>query len=135
LLALLDQPDGIVPRLVSQVGADPDLLHKELDAALERPLLTREPGPAPGQVNVTQQLRARLAERQMTLEVSAAALRFIAEQGYDPVYGARPLRRFIARDVETKIRRALLAGDVRDGAVIGVDLKDSQLTVTYQNPE
>jgi len=80
-------------------------------------------------------LRARLADRQMTLEISAAALQFIAEQGYDPVYGARPLRRFIARDVETKIGRALLAGDVRDGAVIAVDLEDSELTVTYQNPE
>jgi ATP-dependent Clp protease ATP-binding subunit ClpB len=80
-------------------------------------------------------LRARLAERQMTLDISAAALQFIAEQGYDPVYGARPLRRFIARDVETKIGRALLAGDVRDGAAIAVDLEDSELTVTYQNPE
>ena len=80
-------------------------------------------------------LRARLADRQMTLEISAAALQFIAEQGYDPVYGARPLRRFIARDVETKIGRALLAGDVRDGAVIAVDLEDSELRVTYQNPE
>ena len=80
-------------------------------------------------------LRARLAERQMTLEISAAALQFIAEQGYGPVYGARPLRRFIARDVETKIGRALLAGHVRDGAVIAVDLEDSELTVTYQNPE
>lgn len=80
-------------------------------------------------------LRARLAERQMTLEISAAALQFIAERGFDPVYGARPLRRFIARNVETKIGRALLAGDVRDGAVIAVDLEDSELTVTYQNPE
>ncbi len=79
-------------------------------------------------------LRARLAERQMTLEISAAALQFIAEQGYDPVYGARPLRRFIAREVETKIGRALLAGDVRDGAEIRVDLADFELTVTYQNP-
>lgn len=80
-------------------------------------------------------LRARLADRQMTLEISAAALQFIAERGFDPVYGARPLRRFIARNVETKIGRALLAGDVRDGAVIAVDLEDSELTVTYQNPE
>jgi ATP-dependent Clp protease ATP-binding subunit ClpB len=79
-------------------------------------------------------LRDRLAERQMTLEISAQALEFIAEQGFDPVYGARPLRRFIAREVETKIGRALLAGDVRDGAVIRVDLEDSDLTVTYQNP-
>jgi ATP-dependent Clp protease ATP-binding subunit ClpB len=79
-------------------------------------------------------LRARLAERQMTLEISTAARRYIAEQGYDPVYGARPLRRFIAREVETKIGRALLAGDARDGAMIRVDLADSELTVSYQNP-
>jgi ATP-dependent Clp protease ATP-binding subunit ClpB len=79
-------------------------------------------------------LRARLAERQMTLEISAPALRFIAEQGFDPVYGARPLRRFIAREVETRIGRALLSGEVRDGAVIRVDLEDSGLTVTYHNP-
>src|SRR5215469_9260551 len=79
-------------------------------------------------------LRERLAERQMTLQLSEPARRYIAEQGFDPVYGARPLRRFIARDVETRIGRALIAGDVRDGAVIGVDLADSELTVSYQNP-
>jgi ATP-dependent Clp protease ATP-binding subunit ClpB len=79
-------------------------------------------------------LRAQLAERQMILEISPAALHYIAEQGFDPVYGARPLRRFIAREVETKIGRALLAGDVRDGAEIRVDLADFELTVTYQNP-
>jgi len=44
--------------------------------------------------------------------------RLIADEGFDPVYGARPLRRFMARDVETRIGRALLAGDVEDGAVI-----------------
>ena len=66
-------------------------------------------------------VRARLADRQMMLEVSEDASSFIAEQGFDPVYGARPLRRFIAREVETRIGRALLAGDVRDGAVIRVD--------------
>ena len=66
--------------------------------------------------------------------VADRLLHYIAEQGFDPVYGARPLRRFIAREVETKIGRALLAGDVRDGAEIRVDLADFELTVTYQNP-
>ena len=65
-------------------------------------------------------VRARLAERQMTLEVTEGARRFIADQGFDPVYGARPLRRFIAREVETRIGRALLTGDVREGAVIRI---------------
>ncbi|HEY1619709.1 MAG TPA: ATP-dependent chaperone ClpB [Streptosporangiaceae bacterium] len=79
-------------------------------------------------------LRDRLAERQMTLEISAEARRYIAAQGFDPVYGARPLRRFIAREVETRIGRALLAGDARDGTVIRVDYAGTELTVSYRNP-
>ena len=79
-------------------------------------------------------VRARLADRQMHLEVSEDARRFIAQQGFDPVYGARPLRRFIAREVETRIGRALLAGAVLDGAVIRVGYTDSELTVSYENP-
>ena len=79
-------------------------------------------------------LRSRLADRRMTLEVSEDARRHIAAQGFDPVYGARPLRRFIAHEVETRIGRALLGGDVQDGAVIRVELVDGELDVTYQNP-
>jgi ATP-dependent Clp protease ATP-binding subunit ClpB len=79
-------------------------------------------------------LRARLAERQISLEVSEEALRFIASQGFDPVYGARPLRRFIAREVETRIARSLVAGNVADGAVIRVGLADGELTVTHDKP-
>jgi ATP-dependent Clp protease ATP-binding subunit ClpB len=81
-------------------------------------------------------LRSRLVERRITLEVSEAARRLIAEEGYDPVYGARPLRRFIGHEVETRIGRALLAGDVGDGATIKVDASDDgQLVVTPESPE
>jgi ATP-dependent Clp protease ATP-binding subunit ClpB len=80
-----------------------------------------------------QDLRDRLGERQMTLEVTAEATRYIARQGFDPIYGARPLRRFIAREVETRIGRALLAGDAREGAVIQVDCAESELIVSYRN--
>ncbi|MGN6677180.1 MAG: ATP-dependent Clp protease ATP-binding subunit, partial [Streptosporangiaceae bacterium] len=79
-------------------------------------------------------LRSRLAERQMTVEISEDARRFIATQGYDPVYGARPLRRFIAREVETRIGRALLSGDAGPGAVIRVGYADGELTVSFENP-
>ena len=57
----------------------------------------------------------------MTLELSDSARELIAREGYDPVYGARPLRRFIQREVETRIGRALLAGDIHDGATIALD--------------
>jgi ATP-dependent Clp protease ATP-binding subunit ClpB len=79
-------------------------------------------------------LRSRLAVRPMTLEVTAEARALIAKQGFDPVYGARPLRRFIAREVETRIGRALLAGDAQDGAVITVEVTDGEISVSYHNP-
>ena len=50
------------------------------------------------------------------------------------MYGARPLRRYISHQVETAIGRALLAGDVHDGATIRVDATDGELQVTYENP-
>ncbi|MDQ1400234.1 MAG: ATP-dependent Clp protease ATP-binding subunit ClpB, partial [Acidimicrobiaceae bacterium] len=79
-------------------------------------------------------LRRRLADRRITLDVSEEALRLIARRGYDPVYGARPLRRFIAHEVESKIGRALVGGDVQDGAVIHLVTADGELTVTFDNP-
>ncbi|MCG5216012.1 ATP-dependent chaperone ClpB [Streptosporangium sp. KLBMP 9127] len=80
-------------------------------------------------------IRARLADRRLGLEVTPEACRLIASQGYDPVYGARPLRRFIAREVETAIGRAMLAGDVPDGSVITVDAVQGELSVTFREPE
>jgi ATP-dependent Clp protease ATP-binding subunit ClpB len=79
-------------------------------------------------------LRKRLAERRMTLEVDEAARRFIAQQGFDPVFGARPLRRFIAHEVETRIGRALVVGNIVDGAVVRVGLRGDELVVTFENP-
>jgi ATP-dependent Clp protease ATP-binding subunit ClpB len=79
-------------------------------------------------------LRSRLADRRMTLEVSEDALRFIAQQGFDPVYGARPLRRFIAREVETRIGRALLGGDVPDGSRIRIDVEEGDIVVRHDAP-
>ena len=78
-------------------------------------------------------LRSRLAERQIAVEITEDAGRYIATQGYDPVYGARPLRRFIAREVETRVGRALLSGDAGPGAVIRVGYTDGELTVSFEN--
>jgi ATP-dependent Clp protease ATP-binding subunit ClpB len=79
-------------------------------------------------------LRTRLADRRITLLVEPEAARHIAAEGFDPVYGARPLRRFIAREVETRIGRALIGGDVLDGAVLRVGLRDGEIVITHQNP-
>jgi ATP-dependent Clp protease ATP-binding subunit ClpB len=80
------------------------------------------------------ELRSRLAERQISLDISEDAVQFIARRGFDPVYGARPLRRFIAREVETQIARALVAGDVAPGSVIEVGITDGELSVQHHDP-
>ncbi|MFF0311321.1 ATP-dependent chaperone ClpB [Streptosporangium sp. NPDC004379] len=77
------------------------------------------------------ELRVRLGERGIRLELTAEARRHIAERGYDPVYGARPLRRFISREVETRIGRALLTGDVGEGTVVRVGLSGGELAVSF----
>ncbi|OAA25845.1 ATP-dependent Clp protease ATP-binding subunit ClpB [Frankia sp. EI5c] len=79
-------------------------------------------------------LRARLAERRITLRLTAAAREFIAREGFDPVFGARPLRRFIQREIETRLGRALVAGEVRDGSDVLVDLAGDHLAVAHQEP-
>ncbi len=68
-----------------------------------------------------ERLRKRLAERKIELELTDKALDYFAEQGFDPVYGARPLRRTIQRELETVLGRKLLLGEVRDGSHVLVD--------------
>jgi ATP-dependent Clp protease ATP-binding subunit ClpB len=78
-----------------------------------------------------EELRRRLAERGTTLELTEQARRLIAEHGYDPVYGARPLRRYLAHELDTRIGRALLSGELRERAVIRVDVRDGELVVGF----
>jgi ATP-dependent Clp protease ATP-binding subunit ClpB len=80
---------------------------------------------------MAQDLGRRLADRNIVLEISDEALHLIAREGYDPVYGARPLRRFIAREVETRIARALLRDAVPDGATVSVEADAGQLVVRH----
>jgi ATP-dependent Clp protease ATP-binding subunit ClpB len=120
-------------RVMSEMRAHfrPEFLNRLDDIVLFKPLTSAE---IEHIVDLMlDDLRARLGERQMTLEITEDARRFIAQQGFDPIYGARPLRRFIAREVETRIGRALLAGDVRDGAVIRIGYTDGELNVVYEN--
>ncbi len=67
-------------------------------------------------------LRARLAERRIELELSDAARKHLVRSGYDPTYGARPLKRAIQKELETPLARKILSGDVKDGQRIYVDM-------------
>jgi ATP-dependent Clp protease ATP-binding subunit ClpB len=80
-------------------------------------------------------LRKRVADRRMEVQLTDAARELIAREGYDPVYGARPLRRFVQREVETRIGRALLSGEIFDGATITLDADGGELVVNWQNPD
>jgi ATP-dependent Clp protease ATP-binding subunit ClpB len=80
-------------------------------------------------------VRSRLADRRLTLELTTDACELIAREGYDPVYGARPLRRFIQREVETRIGRALLSGEIGDGATIVIDVADGELRVRWSSAD
>ncbi|MEE8558336.1 MAG: ATP-dependent chaperone ClpB [Myxococcota bacterium] len=80
------------------------------------------------------EVRTRLADRKVRLELTDAARELIAREGFDPVYGARPLRRFIQRDVETRIARALIAGEVPEGSVVRTDVKDGSLAIAIDKP-
>jgi ATP-dependent Clp protease ATP-binding subunit ClpB len=72
-------------------------------------------------------LRARLADRHIELVLSDAAKEHIAREGYDPVYGARPLKRFLQRAVETTLSRKLIGGEVPDHSRVTVDFKKGEL--------
>ena len=76
-----------------------------------------------------ERLRARLTERRISLSVTPAALRYLGERGYDPVYGARPLKRLIQQEIETPMARQLVKGDMRDGDMATVDLKDQHIVI------
>lgn len=76
-----------------------------------------------------ERLRARLAERRITLTITPAALRHLGERGYDPVYGARPLKRLIQQELETPMARQLIKGELRDGDTATVDLKDQHIVI------
>ncbi len=74
-------------------------------------------------------LGKRLAEQQVELEMTPAGRSLLARAGHDPVYGARPLRRYLQREVETRVGRALVAGDIKSGDRLLIDVADGSLSI------
>ncbi|WP_028242048.1 ATP-dependent chaperone ClpB [Pseudobutyrivibrio ruminis] len=70
---------------------------------------------------IMKELNDRLADRQLHIELTPAAKQFVIDQGYDPVYGARPLRRYIQKNVETMAAKIILGGDIHEGSTITID--------------
>jgi ATP-dependent Clp protease ATP-binding subunit ClpB len=82
----------------------------------------------------TLRLEQRLADRKMVLKLSDAAIDFLAEVGYDPVYGARPLKRAIQRELETQIAKSILRGEFVNGDTIFVDVGENERLVFKRLP-
>ena len=74
-------------------------------------------------------LNRRIAAQNLSIRLTDEAKKFIADQGYDPVYGARPLKRYIQRNVETLAAKHILGGSVHEGDVITIDAADGRLTI------
>jgi ATP-dependent Clp protease ATP-binding subunit ClpB len=74
-------------------------------------------------------LNKRMAERRVTVEFDRKASEWAAEKGYDPVFGARPLKRFLQRHVETKLARALVSGEVADGSAVKFTVVGEELVM------
>ncbi len=74
-------------------------------------------------------LNARMAEKRVTVVLDKKAKEWAAEKGYDPVFGARPLKRFLQRQIETKLARALISGDVKEGATVTFKIRENELVM------
>jgi len=108
----------------------PEFLNRVDDVVLFKPLTLLEIERIVDlQVN---ELRQRLAERELGLELTDAARTFVARAAYDPVYGARPLRRYLQHQLETRIARALIAEDVTPGQVVRVDAWQGGLKISFE---
>jgi ATP-dependent Clp protease ATP-binding subunit ClpB len=133
LLEGIDESGGITESARSRVMADlrsgfrPEFLNRIDEVVLFKPLQRDEIAKIVDLL-VTK-LRDRLGERRIGLELTDGARAWFADNGYDPVYGARPLRRFLQRELETRVARLLLTSTVTDGGTIRVDVKDGALEV------
>jgi ATP-dependent Clp protease ATP-binding subunit ClpB len=105
----------------------PEFLNRIDEIVLFKPLSLAEITTIVGLL--VKDVQKRIADRGITLDITDAAKECIAKSGYDPVYGARPLKRYIQRELETKIARSLIADEVSPGSTIKVDAKGDSLVI------
>lgn len=110
-----------------KAGFRPEFLNRVDDIVLFKPLHIDEVMKIAALLAT--QLKERLKEQRITLEISDEALIFIAKAGYDPVYGARPLKRYLQRELETRVARAIIGGEVAEGGTLTVALENGALCI------
>ena len=134
LLEGIDENGEIKPEAQEQVMNDlrghfrPEFLNRLDEIILFKPLTKDNIG---GIVDLmVKELSNRLADQELSLELTDAARTQVIENGYDPVYGARPLKRYLQNYVETLAAKKILSGDVHQGDTLVLDVKDGEFTVS-----
>ena len=131
LLDGIDENGEITPEAKAAVMAElrrtfrPEFLNRLDETILFRPL-TKDNLDSIIDIMVSA-LRERLAQRSLELEITPEAKELIIDRGFDPLYGARPLRRYLQSSVETLIARTILSGDLSAGSILVVDVRDGEL--------
>ncbi|MCF0133121.1 MAG: ATP-dependent chaperone ClpB [Blautia sp.] len=133
LLDGIDEQGGIKENAEKAVMNDlrahfrPEFLNRLDETILFKPLTRENIG---GIVDLMiQELNARLSDQEIRIELTEAAKDYVAENGYDPIYGARPLKRFLQKNVETLAARKILEGSVHTGDTLFMDVRDGDLVV------
>ncbi|HRP06083.1 MAG TPA: AAA family ATPase, partial [Opitutaceae bacterium] len=120
-------PESVRESVMTEVrrAFRPEFLNRIDETILFKPLTLEEIG------RITDLLMAdlnrRLADRRVRVELTPKAKAWTAEKGYDPVFGARPLKRFLQRHIETKLARALVSGEVQEGSTVTFTVKNDEL--------
>ena len=134
LLDGIDEKGDIKPEAQEQVMNDlrghfrPEFLNRLDEIIMFKPLTKDNVGKIVDLM--VKELRDRLADQELSLELTDAAKQMVVDNGYDPVYGARPLKRYLQNYVETLTAKKILSGDVHAGDTIVLDVKDGAFTVS-----
>ena len=134
LLDGIDEKGDIKPEAQEQVMNDlrghvrPEFLNRLDEIIMFKPLTKDNVGKIVDLM--VKELSDRLADQELSLELTDAAKQMVVDNGYDPVYGARPLKRYLQNYVETLTAKKILSGDVHAGDTIVLDVKDGEFTVS-----
>ena len=134
LLDGIDEKGDIKPEAQEQVMNDlrghfrPEFLNRLDEIIMFKPLTKNNIGKIVDLM--VKELSDRLADQELSLELTDAAKQMVVDNGYDPVYGARPLKRYLQNYVETLTAKKILSGDVHAGDTIVLDVKDGEFTVS-----
>ena len=122
-------PENVRESVMAELrqGFRPEFLNRIDDVILFKPLTLEEIAKIVDLLLA--QLNRRLADRQIKIEFDDAASNWIAERGYDPIYGARPLKRFLQKQVETRLARGILSGAVADQSTVRFGLDGDELVM------